>query len=99
VFQDDRAFGFGIEGQDRVSAKFPHASAEFSAGLSRKQVPVKGFTGKGTRNRPVRADNPQVEAKLLHDRQGKSVAPSGNHDTSTPSEWARRKAAMSTGEI
>ena len=99
MFQNDRAFGLGIEGQDGVSPKFPHAGAEIAAGSSRQQVAVEGFTRKGSRDRAVRADQPEIEAKLLHNRQGKSVAPARNHYYFDPFGMGAAKAAISTGEI
>ena len=52
-YTHDRTLAFSIEGQDSVSTKFPHTGAELAAGPDRKQVPVKGFTGKGASNSTV----------------------------------------------
>ena len=53
VLEHNRAFGFGIESEDSVSAKFLHTGAEPAAGLDGKHVAMKGFAGQRARNRAV----------------------------------------------
>ena len=45
---------------------------------------MKGLARQGARDRPVRADDPQIESQLLHNGQGKSVAASRDHDDFDP---------------
>ena len=84
VLEHNRAFGVGVEGQDGIAAKFPHAGAQPEAGFGGKQVAMKGLSRQGARDRAVRTDHPQVESQLLHDGQGKSVAPSRDHHHLNP---------------
>jgi len=41
---------------------------------------MKRLSGKRARDRAIRADQPEVEAELLHNGQGKSVTTSGDYD-------------------
>jgi hypothetical protein len=80
VFEHNCAFGFRVEGQDRVPAKFLHVEAQPATGIHGEQVTMKRLPGQGARDRAIRTDDPQVESQLLHDWQGKGVAPSRDYD-------------------
>ena len=45
---------------------------------------MESLPGQRARDRAVRTDDPQVESKLLHDGQGKGVAPPGHHNDFDP---------------
>ena len=55
-------------------------AAESAAGSTRKQVAMKSFSAKGSRDCTIRADDPQIEAKLLHDGKSEGVASPRDYD-------------------
>ena len=62
-----------------------HHAAEIPAGFLGKQVAMECLACKRARNGAIRADQPQIEAQLLHNWQRKGVAPPGDHDHLDPS--------------
>ena len=80
VFEHDCALSLFVEGQHGVSPELPHAVAESAAGSTRKQVAMKSFSAKGSRDCTIRADDPQIEAKLLHDGKSEGVASPRDYD-------------------
>ncbi len=41
---------------------------------------MKSFAAERARDRAIRADEPEIEAELLRDREGEVVAPAGHED-------------------
>ena len=80
MFEDDGSFGFFIKGKNGVAAEFLHGGAEVAAGLAGHEIAVESFAGERASDGAVGADKPEIEAELLGDRQGESVAASGDQD-------------------
>jgi hypothetical protein len=80
ALDNDRAFGFGVKSQNGVTAESLHGDAELATSFARHEVAMKSFAAEGSSDSTVGADEPEIEAKLPGDGEGKSVAASGNED-------------------
>ena len=80
MLEHNRGFGLYVKSKHGVSPELPHAVAESAAGSTRKQVAMKSFSAKGSRDCTIRADDPQIEAKLLHDGKSEGVASPRDYD-------------------
>ena len=80
VFNHDRAFGLFVKSQNGVATKILHRPAEIAASLDGHQIAVKGFSAERARDGAIGADEPEIEAELPRDGQGKGVTASGDQD-------------------
>jgi hypothetical protein len=80
VLEDDGAFGFGVKSKNGVAAESLHGDTELAASFARHEVAMKGFAAEGSGDSAVGADEPEIEAKLPGDGEGKGVAASSDED-------------------
>ena len=78
------ALGFFVEGHHQVAAELLHCSTHFETGCSGNQISMKRLTLQRAGNGAVGADQPQIEPKLLGDRQCKGMASAGDQNNFYP---------------
>ena len=83
-FQHDRALGFLIKCKNGVSAEFLHRPTKLPAGLRRHHVTMKRLPAERPRDRPIRADQPQIESQLFRNGQGKRMPPPSHQNNLNP---------------
>ncbi len=80
ALEDNRARTLVVEGKNGLAPEFLHDPDEIAASSLGQEVAVKSLSGQRPGDRAVRGDEPEVESKLLRDRQGKRVAAAGDED-------------------
>ncbi len=80
VFQNQSAFGFLVEGDDEMAAKFVHGTAHFKADFFGHQVAMESFSRERPCDGAVGADHAKVDAQFLGDVVGEVVPAAGGDD-------------------
>ena len=78
------ALGFFVESNNHIAAELTHCGTQFKTRCRGKQISMKSFTLQGAGNCAVGADQPQIEPKLLGDRQCKGMASAGDQNNFYP---------------
>ena len=76
VFDHNGARAFAVESKNGLAAEFLHHFNQIAASGLRQQIAVKGLSGQRACDGAIRADQPEIEAELLRDRQSEGVTAS-----------------------
>ena len=80
MFDNNCTLSDSFERDHSLTAKLSHHAHQFAASVLGQQVAVEGFAGQRAGYCAIRTDQPEIEPKLLGDRQGESVAPAGDEN-------------------
>ena len=80
MLENDGALPTFVEGKNGVAAKSIIDSQSRRHVAAGRQIAIESLAQKGTGDRTIRTNQPEIEAKLLGDGESKIVAPAGDQD-------------------
>ena len=80
VLEHDCSLGFFVKRKNGVAAETLHRSAQLAARLAGHEVAMESLSAERSRDRAIRADQPQIKTELLGDGQGECMTTARDQD-------------------